>query len=639
VVAAALGMRGSRLVAGILALGIVAAGAERTWRPRVGDTHVAVSDVVRVLHEDPDGAQVAGQRPDAPVRVDGLQPSPYLDGDGGYRRALVTPAPATVRYRVTVPAAARLDFAVGAARDKGVPGRDAEPIRFAVRVDGEERFAREVNALRSRHDRRWFPASIDLRDVAGRTVDLELVTTTDGEPHATPGWSDVRLVTERWVKRQPASPETPSLLVLVVDTLRADRLGCYGADPSPSPNLDALCRRGLVMDEHVAQAPWTMPSVATILSGLHPRQHGVVGGSWDWGKPPGVDATADWAFLAHDIPTFLESASRAGLTTMAISTNPIVSRDTNMLRDLDAVEELPSTKDPTFWATAAEVNARFVDWLEDQREHRFLAYLHYMDVHGPYRPPDDLRPPAPDGIRKGVRRGNVDELRKRLRPNERLRPEELAYLRALYDAEIAAWDRELGRLLAALDEMGLLATTNVLVTADHGEEFQEHGLLGHTQLYDEVIRIPFVLAGPAVPQPLRVDVQSQGIDVFPTVAGLVGMPAPEGLPGTDVRSALLPRPAVSETRVVAGKDGHNQEILSIRTPEAKLLHTPATADYTFFDLTRDPGEQTPTPADTPPANVLKGALDAWRAATPEASRPSGQDPHLFEKLRELGYAQ
>ena len=100
-------MRGSRLVVGILALGLVAGVAERLWRPRVGDTHVAVSDVVRVLHEDLVDAKVVDQRPDAPVRVDGLQPSPYLDGDGGYRRALVTPAPATVRYRITVPAAAR----------------------------------------------------------------------------------------------------------------------------------------------------------------------------------------------------------------------------------------------------------------------------------------------------------------------------------------------------------------------------------------------------------------------------------------------------------------------------------------------------------------------------------------------------
>jgi len=632
-------MRGSRLVAGILALGLGAAVAERAFRPRVGDTHVAVSEVVRVLHEDLADAEVVAERPDARVRVGGLQPSPYLDGEGGYRRALVTPAPATVRYRLTVPAAARLDLAVGAARDPRVPGRDAAPVRFAVRVDGEERFAREVNALRSRHDRRWFPASVDLRDLAGRTVELELVTTTDGEPHATPGWSDVRLVTEGWVKRQPARPDAPSLLVLVVDTLRADRLGCYGADPSPSPNLDALCRRGLVMDEHVAQAPWTMPSVATILSGLHPRQHGVVGGSWEWGKPPGVDADADWAFLAHDIPTFLESASRAGLTTLAISTNPIVSRGTNMLRDLDQVEELPSTKDPAFWATATEVNARFIDWLEDEREHRFLAYLHYMDVHGPYRPPEELRPPAPEGIRKGVRNGNVDELRKRLGQHERLRPEELAYLRALYDAEIRYWDRELGRLLAGLEELGLLESTNVLVTADHGEEFQEHGMLGHNQLFDEVIRIPFVLAGPAVPEPMRVDVQSQGIDVFPTVAALLGMATPAGLPGVDLRAAPPARPAVSETRVVAGEDGHNVEMLSVRTPAAKLLHTPATARFAFFDLERDPAEQTPLSADMPPATALRRALDDWRAATPEAAPPSGRDPRLFEKLRELGYAE
>jgi len=621
----------------MVVLGLAAGVAERLWRPRVGDTHVNVAEVVRILHEDLAGAEIVRERSDAPVREDGLQPSPYLDGTGGYRRALVTPAPATVRFRLTIPPRARLDFAVGAARHE-VPGRDAAPVRFAVRVDGHERFARDVNALRSRHDRRWFTESVDLRDLAGRTVDVDLVTTADGDPHATPGWSDVRLVTERWVRRQPASPETPNLLVLVVDTLRADRLGCYGARPSPSPNLDALCRRGLVLEQHVAQAPWTMPSVATILSGLHPRQHGVVGGSWDWGQPPGVGADADWAFLAHEIPTFLDVASRAGLTTIAISTNPIVSRGTNLLRALDVVEELPTTKEPAFWASAADVNARFLDWLDDERQHRFVAYLHYMDVHGPYRPPDDLRPPAPDGIRKGVRNGNPDELRKRLAPGERLRPVELDYLRALYDAEIRAWDRELGRLVAGLEQRGLLASTNILVTADHGEEFQEHGLLGHTQLYDETLRIPFVLAGPAVPEPLRIATQSQGIDVFPTVAALLGVATPDGLPGHDLRAARPPRPAVSETRVLPGADGKNVEMQSVRTPQAKLLATPATGALTFFDLTRDPREQTPAPADAPPARALQKALDEWRATTPAASRPSGQDPRLFEKLRDLGYA-
>lgn len=632
-------MRGSRLVAGILVLGLVAAVAERVWRPRLGDTHVAITDVASVLHDDLQDVTVVTQRPDAPVRLDGLQPSPYLDGFGGYRRALITPAPATVRRRITVPAGGRLDFAIGAAREP-VEGRDAGPIRFTVRVAGQERFAHELNPIHTRHDRRWVDGSIDLRDLAGRSVDLDFITTADdGEPHATPGWSDVRLVTQRWVKRQPASPETPSLLVLVVDTLRADRLGCYGARPSPSPNLDALCRRGLVMEQHVAQAPWTMPSVATILSGLHPRQHGVVGGSWDWGKPPGVGADADWAFLAHDIPTFLDVASRAGLTTIAISTNPIVSRGTNMLRDLDVVEELPTTKARSFWTPAADVDSRFLDWLDGEREHRFVAYLHYMDVHGPYRPPDDLAPPAPDGIRKAVRNGNVDELRKRLLRGERLTPVELEHLRALYDAEIRSWDRELGRLLEGLEERGLLATTNILVTADHGEEFLEHGMLGHTQLYDETIRIPFVLAGPAVPEPARIDVQSQGIDVFPTVAALLGLTPPPGLPGHDLRATPPARPAVSETRVLPGKDGHNVEMLAVRTPQSKLMTAPASGQTEYFDLLRDPAEQAPLPADGAPAVALRGALDAWRAATPEASPPSGQDPKFFEKLRELGYAE
>src|SRR5207247_757782 len=187
---------------------------------------------------------------------------------------------------------------------------------------------------------------------------------------------------------QPAAPDRPNVLVLLVDTLRADHLGCYGAGPSPSPNLDRLAERGLVFEQAIAQAPWTIPSVATILTGLHPRSHGVV--AWPFSKP---------AARPENGPTVLP----------------------------DVLPTLPA-------------------------------------------------PPPPAGIAERVNWSSGPPLN----------AAEVQHLRNLYDGGIRFWDAELERLLDGLAALGVRDSTIVVVTADHGEEFQEHGKLTHgPDLYDE----------------------------------------------------------------------------------------------------------------------------------------------------------
>src|SRR5262249_21212318 len=163
-----------------------------------------------------------------------------------------------------------------------------------------------------RRDRRWFDERIDLGGYAGKTVELSLDTTAEQPGRrlaGIPGWGTVRVVRETTHARQPARADAPNVLLLLVDTLRADHVGCYGAAASPTPNLDALAGSGLVFTQAIAQASWTLPSVASIFTGLHPRSHGATGKDID------EDVDAAWGFLADDVVTWAEQASHAGITT------------------------------------------------------------------------------------------------------------------------------------------------------------------------------------------------------------------------------------------------------------------------------------------------------------------------------------
>jgi len=600
---------------------------------------VIVETIERDLVEGFARARVVEHPPGQPAHVGGIQPSPYLDARGGYRRAIIAPPETVVRYRIEVPADAVLRYGSGVARDTE-RDRNAAAVNFEVAIDGRRVASRSVNPARSRHHRRWFDDRLSLAPYAGRTIELTLTTRrASRRPLAgTPAWSAVRVVREHRIARQPARSDAPNLIVLLVDTLRADRLGIYGHAPSPSPNLDALAAGGLVFEHSIAQAPWTMPSVASIFTGLHPRAHGVLGGSVDWGRPPGTDEAADFAYLSDRVPTFAALALHGGVTTFAISTNPTIAPGTNLGRGFETFVLLEG-RDRQRWARAAEVNDRFLAWTRTHRKHRFLAYLHYMDVHEPYEPlaRGDSRPSPPAGARRAVQRGRIHPLRAQRRgEGSPLAPSEIQYLQSLYDGEIRGWDAALGDLLDGLERLGIRDDTNIIVTSDHGEEFQEHGRLGHgSQLFDETLRVPLVLAGPSIPVARRTEL-AQGIDLLPTILALLDLPAPPGLAGESLLSERLERPVVSETRYGIGPGGDSVELLSVRTPTAKLIHAPDLNTVTLYDLANDPGETHPA-HDAARLALLLRTLERWRADTSPAAPADRRDPALTDKLRALGY--
>jgi arylsulfatase A-like enzyme len=370
-----------------------------------------------------------------------------------------------------------------------------------------------------------------------------------------------------------------------------------------------------------------MPSVASIMTGLQPRSHGVWGGARNAADP----AAAEDGFLPDALTTLAEHVARAGVTTVGVSANPLVSRGTNLAQGFETFVEFGMERRfghgerRRDWAPARAVYDTFLAWLDEHRDRRFFAYLQTMEPHDPYAPPSP--PPAPAGIRPAIARGDVYELaRKRnFRGGAALSDAEIAWLRTLYDAEVRAWDAALPRLLDGLARAGLAESTVVLVTADHGEAFQEHGTLRHgVDLYDETIRVPLVVAGPGVPAGRRRD-QAEGVDLLPTVSALLGAPAPAGLPGRDLLAAPAPRPGVAELAA---------DFAAARTPDAKTIRRGARVEV--YDLVRDPGERQDLGSTPPPA--LAAALAALAEAPPPPPA-EGSDPALAEKLRALGYVE
>ena len=574
---------------------------------------------------------------DLSLQLDPARLSAYfLVGDRA-RRALVAPPPSTFRLHAHVPEGGVLGFGVGVA-SAGHPDPGAASVRFSATVDGREVFSRVLGPGARRRDRRWDDERIDLGAFVGREVEIALRTAVEGAGTAagTPAWSNLAIVRRRSKERQLAGPDQPSVILLLVDTLRADRLGCYGANPSRTPRLDHLAGEGLLFENAIAQSSWTLPSIASIFTGLHMRSHGMVGGSGSAPAAPG--GAGNGGFLPDSLLTLAGHARLGGITTVGVSANPLVSRGTNLAHGFETFVEFPDDGPQTNWTPATKVNRQFVRWLRQNRRYRFFAYLHYMEPHAPYRPPEALRPPAPAGATPEILAGVPPVRRINLRGGPPLLPEQLAYLRGAYDGEVRVWDEALGGLMDALTGVGAADSVVIVMTADHGEEFLEHGRLYHgSHLYEESVRVPLIVAGPGV-RPGRAREAAQGIDIFPTVSSLLGLSVPPGLPGRSLLAPIDDRPVISETSHGIGPNGEEDaELIALRTAQWKLIEEPAVGRFELYDLARDPAERNDRFGQAPEGDTLVQALTAWRASVTAAAPAPGSDPALRQKLRALGY--
>jgi arylsulfatase A-like enzyme/Flp pilus assembly protein TadD len=390
----------------------------------------------------------------------------------------------------------------------------------------------------------------------------------------------------------------PNVLLVTIDTLRADHLGCYGYAAAATPALDALAARGARFPVAVAHAPLTAPSHASILTGLTPLRHGVR----DNGR----------FVLPETVPTAAEAFRASGYRTAAFVSGFPLHHRFGLGRGFDTYDDrLPYGDDPRRAAhverRAGETTAAARAWLERAGgESPWFVWVHYFDPHAPYEPPAEMLPRFAD------------------------RP---------YDGEIAFVDAQLGTLLSWLETNALAARTIVLATADHGESLGEHGEDTHGLfVYDATLRVPWILAGPRIPGGRTPGVVARGIDVAPTLLDLARVPPRAAMEGRSLRPAL-------EGAVMSDAPVYAESLFASLNLGWAPLHAWRTARYKWieaprpemYDLAHDPAETADrSAAEADAARALRQALQAALAVRPPEAMAAASREET-ERLRALGY--
>jgi arylsulfatase A-like enzyme len=441
---------------------------------------------------------------------------------------------------------------------------------------------------------------------------------------------------------EPVPSSRPRNVILIsIDTLRADHLSAYGYHRPTTPNLDAFARRGARFERAFSSSGWTVPAHMTMLTGVDPPIHGAHG----YPKPRRSD---------RGIPTLAEILRRRGFETAAFTGGGYIAATFGFNRGFQKF----ISKGRHFTHSVDLVRR----WVRARRDQPFFLFFHGYDVHRPYKPLARYARLFSDGYTGNFR---VAALR-----SDQPRPSEadLRFTISQYDAEIRAVDDLLGELLADLESLGVLDETLVVITSDHGEEFYEHGQIYHAHsLYDELLHVPLIVVGPGV-VPAVHKRQVGLIDLAPTILGMLGLSqAQKGMQGVDLTPVLAGHGEPPE-RVLFSFLRYSSVAFSLaaaRTDDWKLIAWNLEGMRTFrlrkkakeylhkmrldrrenfvelFDLRNDPGETRDVGADHPEGrDRLKAILDE-HSSEHGANDDGGDTPVLREKdiraLKALGY--
>lgn len=374
-----------------------------------------------------------------------------------------------------------------------------------------------------------------------------------------------------------------NVLLISIDTLRADHLGAYGYERATSPHIDALAEDGILFERAFTQSHNTKISHATLLTSLHPTVHGV---------------TKDTA-LPERIETLAERLRAGGYTTAGFVTNPgWLGEQSGLAQGFDHYHEM--------WGNAEKQSDLALAWLADAVDEPFFLFLHYYDVHSdwkvlPYETGTDhdhrFAPPRED-----FHPCDADVCASRFLQQVNagkavLTEEDVRQTVALYDGGISYTDHHVGRVLAELEASGLSANTVVVVTSDHGEEFLEHGKFLHNQLHREVARVPLIIRVPGASTGVRVAQPVGLVDVMPTLLDLVGIEA-DDVDEVEGSPLLGPGPAATEVVLSFGAGEGDPDIFA-RGPRFSLRVRHGFSQWELYDTDVDPNEHVDISADRP----------------------------------------
>jgi len=429
--------------------------------------------------------------------------------------------------------------------------------------------------------------------------------------------------------------EKPNVLVISVDTLRADHLGAWGYLRPTSPHIDALIQSGVRFENAYSAAPWTLPSYGSLFTSLLPADHraGIVTEREDaWGKDE-TPAKRTTELMRSDVATLAGVLSKAGFQTAAFVNNPFLGSASGVGRGFEQY-------------TSYQYNAKngvdlALEWTDAHREAPWFLFLHLFDPHMPYAPPkpfdtsfsarglDDLKDWSP----------NLQELRK-ARPSDEM----VKQLVDFYDGEIAFVDDQIGRLLEALRSQGELDNTVIVFHSDHGEEFWEHGSCdhGHSQ-YDELLHVPLAFVCPGkLLAGLEISTRVRAIDVMPTLLELAGAAIPAGIAGKSLMPVIAKTETADRTSISEAILHGSREIKAILSSRWKLIASGASSNLLFESTTPHFADDKDLAA-TKRGDVarLRADLTSHQLAAKQAAKSSAPlkfDPAQQSRIKDLGYA-
>lgn len=397
-----------------------------------------------------------------------------------------------------------------------------------------------------------------------------------------------------------SGPEKPNLIVITLDTTRADRIGCYGYEQAFTPNLDRLAREGVLFENARAQVPITLPSHASIMTGTNPNWHG-------------LDSN-NQKLMDSGVNTLAESVRDQGYRTGAVIGSFVLAKAYGLAQGFDVYNDaMPVGRSGSVAPeiTAHEGVERSVEWIGENRDRRFFLWWHIFDPHFPYRPSD---------------------------------PYASRFRGSPYDGEIASLDAAIGRLLSSLDGMGLTGKTVIAVIGDHGESLGDHGEPTHgLYVYNSTLHVPFLLRGPGIPGGKRISRLVRSIDLAPTLLDLLGCGADAQHQGRSLVALFSGEekketpPSYFESRELSRSFGL-ASLQGVERDGVKYIHQPIPELYL---LDSDPGEGNNVAAGEEELKIkmrrLMEDIVVETASRTTRKEPFFGDPGDVEKFLQMGY--
>ena len=429
-----------------------------------------------------------------------------------------------------------------------------------------------------------------------------------------------------------------NIVLITIDTLRSDHLSCYGYERNTTPHIDNIAEQGTIFKHVVAPSSWTAPSMASLFTSTYPINHGVVHGIKYRKEKKEV--------FSDELITLPEILRKRGYTTFGVSSNHHLTEELGFARGFDYFEYQG-------WTKAEVVNRILFSWEDALRQsNKYFLWVHYNDPHTPYvgRSPwiERYATQSLDQVLKVSRKSKSHLRLNEFIPTLKKDPQSLSDLVALYDSEISYVDFHIGELIK---KFALDRNTLILITSDHGEEFLDHGQLGHGHnLHGETVNIPLIIKQPYSSNKKTVEEYVNLLDIMPTILDLVKVDLPDQTLGTSVweRKGLL----LWLREMVSSNDKSEFNFIeldrkpimkSIMTPQWKYIYNYKDETEQLYNIEKDPLEvNNLVDKEEKLGNVLKEQLFHWVSQSkkyPPRKRSVTLSPEEEKKLRALGYIQ